>query len=52
VFNVEGGVIGVAEGWRDGPRVDRGGRWDPADVGAVVRDLLAKAVPSPPVYGS
>jgi NAD(P)-dependent dehydrogenase (short-subunit alcohol dehydrogenase family) len=52
VFNVEGGVIGVAEGWRDGPRVDKGGRWDPADVGPVVRDVLARAVPPQPVYGS
>jgi NAD(P)-dependent dehydrogenase (short-subunit alcohol dehydrogenase family) len=52
VFNVEGGVIGVAEGWRDGPSVDKGGRWDPADVGPVVRDVLARAVPPQPVYGS
>lgn len=51
VFNVEGGVIGVAEGWRDGPRLDKGARWEPAEVGKAVRDLLARATPAQPVYG-
>ena len=33
VFEVEGGVISVADGWQHGPRVDRGARWEPAAVG-------------------
>ena len=52
VFNVEGGILGVAEGWTDGPRLDKGSRWDPAEVGAVVRDLLAKSTTALPVYGA
>jgi hypothetical protein len=52
VFNVEGGIIGIAEGWHDGPREDRSTRWDPADVGGAVGQLLAAARPSAPVYGS
>jgi NAD(P)-dependent dehydrogenase (short-subunit alcohol dehydrogenase family) len=52
VFNVEGGILGVAEGWHDGPRVDNGARWDPRDVGAAMRELLAKAAVPQPVYGS
>ncbi|HWW53651.1 MAG TPA: SDR family oxidoreductase, partial [Acidimicrobiales bacterium] len=52
VFLVEGGVIGVAEGWHDGPRQDKGARWEPGEVGPVVRSLLAKANPPQPVYGS
>ena len=52
VFLVEGGVIGVAEGWHDGPRQDKGARWEPGEVGPVVRSLLAKASPPQPVYGS
>jgi len=52
VFEVEGGVIGLAEGWRHGPRVDKGARWDPDEVGAVVADLLAEATPPTPVYGA
>jgi len=52
VFEVEGGIIGVAEGWRHGPRFDKGSRWDPAEVGAVVADLLAEAEQPTPVYGA
>jgi len=52
VFEVAGGSIAVADGWRTGPRVDKGARFAPDEVGAVVRDLLAKAVPPQKVYGS
>jgi NAD(P)-dependent dehydrogenase (short-subunit alcohol dehydrogenase family) len=52
VFEVEGGIIGVAEGWRHGPRVDKGARWEPSEVGAVVADLLREAALSTPVYGA
>lgn len=52
VFEVEGGIIGVADGWQHGPRVDKGARWDPADVGAAVHKLLGEAPPPAPVYGT
>ena len=52
VFEVEGGVITVADGWRRGPTVDKGARWEPAEVGPAVADLLAKAEPPVPVYGA
>ena len=52
VFEVEGGTISVADGWQHGPSVDRGERWDAADVGAAVHDLLAKAPPAARVYGT
>jgi NAD(P)-dependent dehydrogenase (short-subunit alcohol dehydrogenase family) len=51
VFEVEGGIIGVADGWQHGPRVDKGARWAPDDVGAAVHEVLAKAPPPAPVYG-
>ena len=51
VFEVEGGKIRVAEGWAHGPQIDKGARWDPAELGPVVTDLLAKARPPVPVYG-
>ena len=51
VFEVEGGIIGVAEGWRHGPRFDKGARWDPAEVGPVVADLLREGEDPTPVYG-
>ncbi|RFZ38394.1 SDR family oxidoreductase [Mycobacterium marinum] len=52
VFEVEGGVIRVAEGWAHGPEVDKGAKWDPVELRLVVADLLAKSRPSVPVYGA
>ncbi|MEV0947618.1 SDR family oxidoreductase [Rhodococcus sp. NPDC049939] len=52
VFEVEGGKITVAEGWRHGPSQDKGARWDPREIGPVVADLLGKAETPVPVYGA
>jgi NAD(P)-dependent dehydrogenase (short-subunit alcohol dehydrogenase family) len=52
VFEVEGGIVGVADGWQHGPRVDKGDRWAPAELGPVVRDLIEKAPVPTPVYGA
>jgi NAD(P)-dependent dehydrogenase (short-subunit alcohol dehydrogenase family) len=52
MFEVEGGIVRVAEGWAHGPQVDKGARWDPAELGSVVADLLGKARPPVPVYGA
>src|SRR4051794_9201287 len=52
VFEVEGGIVGVADGWQHGPRVDNGDRWSPADLGDVVRRLLDEAPAPAPVYGT
>ena len=52
MFEVEGGIIRVAEGWAHGPEADKGARWDPAELGPVVSDLLAKARTPVPVYGA
>jgi NAD(P)-dependent dehydrogenase (short-subunit alcohol dehydrogenase family) len=52
VFEVEGSVISVADGWQHGPSADNGERWEPAAVGAAVRALLEKAPSPAPVYGS
>jgi NAD(P)-dependent dehydrogenase (short-subunit alcohol dehydrogenase family) len=50
VFNVRGGTISVAEPWRAGPAADKGERWNPAELGPVVRDLVAR-VPSIGPFG-
>ena len=52
VFEIEGGKISVADGWRTGPAIDRGGRWDPAEVGDAVREIIGKGVPPQKVYGT
>ena len=46
VFEVMGGRIGVVEGWRRGPSVNQPDRWDPAALGAIVPDLVARAHPA------
>ncbi|SBS74992.1 3-oxoacyl-(Acyl-carrier-protein) reductase [uncultured Mycobacterium sp.] len=52
VFEVEGGIIRVAEGWARGGDIDKGARWDPAELGPVVNDLLAKSRTPLPVFGA
>jgi len=52
VFESEGGKISVADGWRKGPEVDKGARWEPAEVGAAIDKILKQAVPAQKVYGS
>jgi len=52
VFEVSGGAISVAQGWREGPKIDKGSRWNPQEVGAAVRELLASAAVPQKVYGS
>ncbi len=52
MFEVEAGRISVADGWRKGPEVDKGARWEPDEIGAAVKDLLDKAVPPQKVYGT
>ncbi len=51
VFNVQGGNISVAEGWVAGPGASKGDRWDPAELGGVVPDLVAKAAPNATMGG-
>jgi NAD(P)-dependent dehydrogenase (short-subunit alcohol dehydrogenase family) len=52
IFEVAGGSISIADGWRAGPEVDKGSRWEPDEVGAAVHELLAKATPAQKVYGT
>jgi NAD(P)-dependent dehydrogenase (short-subunit alcohol dehydrogenase family) len=47
VFEVGGGSVGVAEGWRHGPTVDKGARWEAAELGQTVRELVDKAYQVP-----
>jgi NAD(P)-dependent dehydrogenase (short-subunit alcohol dehydrogenase family) len=43
VFEVKGGIIGTSDGWRDGPTVDKGGRWEPDEIGAAVHEVIEKS---------
>lgn len=52
VFEIEGGRLMIEDGWREGPVVDRGARWEPSEVGAAVDKLLAERVPPRKVWGT
>ena len=52
VFEAEGGKISIADGWRSTAGVDKGARWEPAEVAAAVEELLAGEVPAQKVYGT
>jgi NAD(P)-dependent dehydrogenase (short-subunit alcohol dehydrogenase family) len=52
VFELEGGVVSVADGWHHGPRRVQKERWDPAKLGPVVRELLDELRAPDPVYGT
>jgi NAD(P)-dependent dehydrogenase (short-subunit alcohol dehydrogenase family) len=52
VFELEGGRIMLAEGWNDGPQVDKHARWEPREVGAAVQGLLGQRRPQKKVYGT
>jgi NAD(P)-dependent dehydrogenase (short-subunit alcohol dehydrogenase family) len=52
VFEIEGGRITLCDGWSDGPTVDRGARWAPAEVGPAVAQLLATRRPQKKVWGT
>ena len=52
VFEIEGGSVSVADGWQHGPSRDKGARWEPAELGPVIDDLIAAAPTPTPVYGT
>ena len=51
-FEAKGGEISVADGWHTGRIQDKGARWDPAELGAVVDALIAEGRPPQKVYGT
>ncbi|TVZ02151.1 SDR family NAD(P)-dependent oxidoreductase [Trebonia kvetii] len=52
MFEVGGGEISVADGWQHGPKVVKDRRWEVAELGAALRELLASAPRPAPVYGA
>jgi NAD(P)-dependent dehydrogenase (short-subunit alcohol dehydrogenase family) len=52
VFEVQGGLISVADGWRVGGKIDRGARWEAAELGETVRRLIKESAVPEKVYGT
>ena len=51
-FEIFGGKLSVADGWRNGPQVDKAARWEAGELTAVVNRLLDESAPAQPVYGA
>jgi len=52
VFEIDGSVITVENGWSHGPSRDAGQRWKATEVGSAIRDILGEAPTPEPVYGA
>ncbi len=52
VFEVMGGRLGIADGWRHGPSVQHDGAFEPGEVGAAVARLLDEAPEPTPLLGA
>lgn len=52
IFELEGGKIMIEQGWREGPVVDKGARWQAADVGSAIDALLAERTAPRKVWGA
>jgi len=51
-FESWGGKLSIAQGWKTGPVKDKGGRYDPAEIGSVIEDLVKITTPAQKVYGT
>ena len=52
IFESQGGRISMCDGWRTDATLDKGARWEPAELGPIVDQLLAQAVPAQKVWGT
>lgn len=52
MFETQGGELSVADGWQHGAVFDKGAKIDPAEVGAIVTDLIREAPQPTAVYGA
>lgn len=52
IFESQGGRISIGDGWRTDATRDKGARWEPAELGPVIDQLLAQAVPAQKVWGT
>lgn len=52
VFEVEGGKLGIATGWRTGAGRDKKARWNPAELTEVVEALVCEAPRAQKVFGT
>jgi len=51
-FEIFGGKISLADGWRTGAITDKGAKWEPEELGAELDRIIDQAEPPQKVYGT
>lgn len=51
IFEVEGGKISIADGWRSTKGLDKGARWTVSEISDAVDRLTEQEVPAQSIYG-
>ena len=51
-FEIFGGKLSIADGWRSGPEQDKGARWKAEELGEAVAQLIDASAPPEAVYGA
>jgi NAD(P)-dependent dehydrogenase (short-subunit alcohol dehydrogenase family) len=51
MFEIEGGSLSVCDGWQHGAPITKDRRWEPAEIGPAVREMIANGPAPAPVYG-
>lgn len=52
VFEIAGGEVSLADGWRHGPSAAKDSRWETDEFEPVIAELIARSQPPTPVYGA
>lgn len=52
IFEVAGGKISIADGWRTTAGVDKGERWQPAEITTAMDEIIQKSNPAQKPYGT
>lgn len=52
IFELIGGKIRVCLGWNDGPEFDKNSRWEAAELGERIKELVANRPAAKAVYGA
>lgn len=51
-FEIAGGELSISDGWQHGIAFDKGSKYEPDEIGAVVADLIRQSPDPAPVYGA
>jgi len=52
VFEISGGELSLADGWRHGVGTSRPRRWDVRELGEAIAEIIERSEPPAPVYGA